>query len=95
MLSRKRIIFALILLALLLTNPNMEDYKGYLKYKVQSQVQVYDSGLISSVANFAIDRVEIVTARTNFVIFSIYDTNLYIKNYKTIGIFKMFFVISE
>lgn len=80
------------------TNPNMSDYEQYLRKEIVQNSQNSDvvtqavstlfSGLASGlVVNF--------TTRTNFLLFSLYETNMAQNHYKVLGALGNFVVIEH
>ncbi len=97
---KQRIIMATVGIAALFafTNPDMPDYEQYLRKEIVQNSQNSDvvtqtvstlfSGLASGlIVNF--------TTRTNFLLFSLYETNMAQNHYKVLGALDNFVVIQH
>ncbi len=97
---KQRIIIATVGIAALFafTNPDMPDYEQYLRKEIVQNSQNSDvvtqtvstlfSGLASGlIVNF--------TTRTNFLLFSLYETNMAQNHYKVLGALDNFVVIQH
>lgn len=98
----KGIITAIILVGIVLlfvvTNPSTDDYEAYLKQEMSNEAKGEDdlsaalAGLFGGVAGSLLAN---ASTRKNYVLFSIYETDLGTSEYVALGVLGNFFVLHE
>jgi hypothetical protein len=86
------IILLFILTVLYITNPAMTDYKEWFQEKVNYTTKD-DGFLISLFSDMAASKVDMVTVRNNYYIFSIFNTNIMENKVTVLGVLKFFIPI--
>lgn len=88
------IIITLLLLTMAITNPNKEEYTNYIKEKViqESKGDILVTGITMLLGKPLIEN---TTTTTNFILFSVFTTNIDNNEIAFLGIFKNFIPLSN
>ncbi len=87
------LVIVVIIIILAITNPNMEDYKSYVRGQITQAAQKEigaDNPLSSLVGAVAGSMLDSITTRQNFIVFSVYESALGHKHLKVLAFFGQF-----
>ncbi|NME95387.1 DUF4359 domain-containing protein [Clostridium cochlearium] len=86
-------IFSILILSCVLTNPNKNEYINWSKEEIQSQSSnILEKGVMGFLGEKIISN---TTTTRNYIIFSIYKTEIEGEELTTLGIFKNFIPINK
>jgi len=91
---KKLLLFIVIFgIALAVTNPSIEDYKAWSKNEIAKQASNGVTRVLGSLLGGAL--VENSTIKEDYIIFSIYETDILDEHIRTLGILKKFVPMSN
>lgn len=86
-------VFSILILSCILTNPNKNEYINWSKEEIQSQSSnILEKGVMGFLGEKIISN---TTTTRNYIIFSIYKTEIEGGKLTTLGIFKNFIPINK
>ncbi|CAL83854.1 DUF4359 domain-containing protein [Clostridium botulinum] len=86
-------ILSILIVSCALTNPNKNEYVNWHKEKIQSQSSnILEKGLVGLLGDKIISN---TTTTKNYIIFSIYKTEIENEKLTALGIFKNFILINK